>query len=54
MTDITKCEGIDCEMRYTCYRFTSKPNKHRQSYFLETLITDGKCEHYWDTQFKIQ
>lgn len=48
MLDITKCEGIGCEKRVNCYRFTSKPER-LQSYsaFFET-IKDNKCEYYWE------
>ncbi len=54
MPDITKCEGVECETRSTCYRYTSKPSKYRQAYFLETPTINGECEHYWDTQYKIK
>ena len=48
MLDITKCEGIGCEKRVNCYRFTSKPER-LQSYsaFYET-IEDDKCKYYWE------
>jgi len=34
MADITMCEGKGCESKNTCYRFTAKPSKFRQSYFI--------------------
>jgi len=46
MADITMCEGIGCEARVTCYRFTAKPNEHRQSYFMQSPIVNNGCEHY--------
>jgi len=46
MPDITMCEGIGCEARFTCYRFTAKPSEYRQSYFMETPIVNGGCEYY--------
>ena len=35
MPDITKCEGNNCLLKVNCYRYTSKPSKHHQSYFVE-------------------
>ena len=44
MADITMCEGEGCPLRDNCYRFTAKPNPDRQSYFVETPVSqDGKC-----------
>jgi hypothetical protein len=47
MTDITKCEGTNCPVKQSCYRYTAKVNEHRQSYFTEPPIKDGECEMYW-------
>ena len=49
MADITMCEGKGCESKNTCYRFTAKPSKFRQSYFITTPIKDKGCEYYWNT-----
>ena len=46
MADITMCKGDGCETKFTCYRFTAKPNEYRQSYFMESPIKDGGCEYY--------
>ena len=48
MADITMCEGKGCEIKDTCYRYKAKPNKHRQSYFMEPPIKDSVCEYYWN------
>ena len=40
------CKGDGCETKFTCYRFTAKPNEYRQSYFMESPIKDGGCEYY--------
>ena len=48
MPDITMCEGQGCELRSTCYRYTSTPSKYSQSYFIESPIKDGKCDEYWE------
>ena len=50
MADITMCEGVGCESKLTCYRFTAPQNKYRQTYFKETPIVNGRCEHYWNNK----
>lgn len=47
MPDIAMCEGGDCPIKETCYRFTAKPSAYRQSYFSVPPIKDGECSHYW-------
>jgi hypothetical protein len=51
MADITMCDGTDCPIKDQCDRFTSKPNEHRQSYFVNVpgKHYDGKfsCEMFW-------
>ena len=49
MADITMCEGKGCDVKNTCYRFTAKPSKFMQSYFIATPIKDKGCEYYWNT-----
>ena len=50
MADICKCTGqigaIDCPHKEQCYRYTSEADEY-QSYFTESPIKDGKCDHYW-------
>ena len=46
MADITMCDGKDCPLKETCLRFTSEPNKHRQSYFTHAPYKNGKCEFF--------
>jgi len=48
MSDITKCNGINCPVKESCKRFTAESG-FRQSWFTESLIKDGKCEMYWGT-----
>lgn len=55
MADITMCEGVGCESKLTCYRFTAPQNKYRQTYFKETPIVKTKglsdgCEYYWNNK----
>ena len=47
MADITMCEGVGCEAKETCYRYTAKPGI-RQSCFMKPPITDQGCEYYWN------
>ena len=54
MADITKCEGVGCEAKETCYRYTAKPSRY-QSYFTETPIIKTKglpdgCDYYWNNK----
>ena len=44
MSDISKCEGNNCSIKETCYRFTAKSNPYRQSYITPDPVN---CEHYW-------
>lgn len=50
MADITKCEGINCDKRLTCYRFIANENPYRQPYFAEMPLKDGECEMFWDAR----
>ena len=52
MADITMCDGEGCEARFTCYRFTAKPNEYRQSYFVKTPITNEGCNYYLNNNIK--
>ena len=49
MADITKCEGKDCPLKEKCYRFTTKDNEFRQSYFTETPYNKETktCGYLW-------
>ena len=49
MPDITMCEGKDCPLKETCYRYTAKPSEFRQSYFAEVPFNkeEKKCDHFW-------
>jgi|CryBogDrversion2_3_1035228.scaffolds.fasta_scaffold34744_1 hypothetical protein len=48
MADIAKCEGTNCPMKETCYRFVVPAEELGQAYFLEPPIKDDKCEYYWN------
>lgn len=46
MADITKCSGLGCPHKESCYRYTAKADD-LQSYFMEPPIKDNKCDLYW-------
>lgn len=46
MPDITMCNGKNCNLALTCYRYTATPSSY-QYYFTETPIENGECEYYW-------
>ena len=49
MADITKCNGINCPLKESCYRFKAKANEYLQSYFQQDPYNkDAKdCAFYW-------
>ena len=56
MTDITKCAGIRCEIKETCWRYTAPPSVY-QSYCEFNSEYGGKpepvrkpsdCGAYWE------
>jgi hypothetical protein len=47
--DITMCEGKNCDLSITCYRYTATPSQYRQSYFTESPIKDNNCDEYLET-----
>lgn len=49
MADITMCSGKNCPLKEECYRYTAKPNEHRQSYFMNPPFDKEKqeCQHLW-------
>ena len=48
--DITMCRADGCPLASKCKRATARPNPHRQAYFSEVPIKDGKCDMYWGDQ----
>jgi hypothetical protein len=50
MPDISMCQGKDCPLKETCYRFKAKPNELYQSYFIEPPFDkkEKKCDYYWE------
>jgi len=53
MADITKCEGENCKLKETCYRFTAKESEFNQSYFFKPPIKENeKCDYYLEIKTK--
>jgi hypothetical protein len=50
MPDICMCNGGACPLKETCYRFTAKPSKYLQSYFVTPPFEGNECEHYCPTK----
>ena len=48
MADITKCQGTDCALKESCYRYLAPVTEWRQSWFSEFPFKNGKCDHYWN------
>jgi len=52
MPDMSMCEGTDCPLKETCYRYTAKANEFRQSYLFDVPFDKEKekCNFYWPTK----
>lgn len=46
MADITKCQGRNCKLKETCYRYTAKSDEYWQAWS-EFDIGEKPCIHYW-------
>jgi hypothetical protein len=48
MSDITKCKGLKCPLKNSCYRFTVEGHEHLQAYFTELPFNefDNDCDYY--------
>lgn len=49
MSDITKCNGGLCPVRYNCWRYTAPSNERWQSWAM-FYKPDRTCEHYWPVE----
>jgi hypothetical protein len=54
MSDISKCEGTNCPLKETCFRFKAKSNEFRQSYLTEVPYDheNNSCDEYWEVKEK--
>jgi hypothetical protein len=52
MPDMTMCEGIDCPLKETCYRYKATASEFRQSYFSDLPYDkeEEKCDYYFPTK----
>lgn len=58
MADITKCRGIDCPIKESCYRYTANTSELWQSWFLddnvgEYINEEFKCNMYYGENAKL-
>ena len=53
MADISKCEGKECPLKETCYRFTVKGDELHQAYFSDIPYDKEKeeCNYYWKDEY---
>lgn len=47
MPDITMCNGDNCPLKETCYRFTATPDEFRQTYFTDAPYNRGECSYHY-------
>jgi hypothetical protein len=50
MGDFTMCDGKNCDLATTCYRYKAEPSLYRQSYFVDAPIENGQCDYYWEVE----
>ena len=46
MPDISMCNGGECPLKETCYRFKATPNTH-QAYSGFYEGSEKECKYYW-------
>ena len=47
MADISKCKGIGCDKKKTCYRYLAKESDVWQSWIGVMKRNGEKCQFYW-------
>ena len=48
MADISKCEGTNCSLKETCYRYKAESSYWQSWASFWVYAKDGKCDYYWD------
>ena len=50
MIELTKCEGGNCPVRDTCYRFIAEDENENeiQMYFIDPPYAYDGCMEYWE------
>ncbi len=46
MPDITMCSDETCPMKMECYRYRAIPDKHMQTYFLDSPRKGDECDYF--------
>lgn len=46
--DISKCDGVGCDRKRTCFRYTAEADPIYQSY-ISPINRGKKCDDYWGT-----
>jgi hypothetical protein len=46
MNNQTFCNGFDCPLKDSCYRFTSKYRKPTEYHFITAPYDNGSCDYY--------
>lgn len=46
MSDITKCQGLECPLRFNCMRYLKKANPYLQAWLTKIPYKDGKCKMF--------
>jgi len=54
MPDIAMCQGNECPLKETCYRYKAEPSKYRQSYLAESPFYNRHCNYYIQISAKYQ
>lgn len=47
MADITMCNGENCTIKKSCYRFTANASERQSWGTFKQNPETGECEHYW-------
>lgn len=47
MPDVAMCDGKNCPLKETCYRYRAVPYNIGQTYLAESPYKEGKCDLHW-------
>lgn len=50
MPEITKCSGVFCQVRESCYRYTAPPSARQMwcaFYAADSFKRETGCDHMW-------
>jgi hypothetical protein len=46
MPDISMCNGGECPLKETCYRYKAKPSEYQQAYIVTPPYEGDECEYF--------